>query len=210
MKTLKTILSVLLVVAVVSACKKDKKEEPKPSNPVNPNESEVITTMKVYIKDSVTMSNITGSPFIFKDADGDGGNAGGFLPAAVDSLIALQAGTTYYGEIILLDETKTPVDTISNEVVEEGAQHMFFFEQKDPAGNPYTVTLTGSGIKITYSDLDANNRGIGQKFKVNTSATTSGTQYPFRVTLRHQPNAKNGTFAPGETDVEVRYKIKVD
>lgn len=209
---MKTTLITLLaaIVLVFAACKKDKKEDPAPNNPTATNQGEVITTMKIYIKDSVSGLQITGSPFIFKDADGDGGNAGGFLPNAVDSLITLNDSTTYLAEIILLDETKTPADSISNEVVAEGQEHMFFFEQSNPSGNPYTTTLSGSNVKITYLDLDANNRGIGQLFKIKTYTNTAGLQYPFRVTLRHQPNAKDGTFAPGETDVEIKFKVKVN
>lgn len=209
--TMKTILSTLLVMILfLVSCKKNKNEDPAPNNPVNPNESEVITTMKIYVKDSTTGNFITGSPFIFKDPDGDGGNAGGFLPTVADSIIGLTANTTYLAEIILLDETKTPVDTISNEVVSEGQDHMFFFEQTSPSGTPYSVTLSGANVKITYLDLDANNRGIGQLFKIRTVAATGGLQYPFRITLRHQPGVKDGTYAPGETDVEVKYKVKVD
>lgn len=33
--------------------------------------------------------------------------------------------------------------------------------------------------------------------------------FPFTVTLRHQPDAKDGSYAPGETDVEVHFKIRV-
>jgi hypothetical protein len=86
---------------------------------------------------------------------------------------------------------------------------MFFFEQTDPAGTPYQLTLPGSDVKITYLDLDANNRGIGQKFKIRTNSATTN-QLPFRVTLKHQPDVKNGSFAPGDSDVEVKFKLKVN
>jgi len=195
----------------ITSCLKKKGDEPSANNPLSPtNSSEVITTMKIYIKDSITGNQITGSPFTFKDADGDGGNVGSFLPLATDSLINLNDSTTYQAEIFLLDETKTPVDTISNEVVKEGQEHMFFFEQTNPIGNPYSAMLLGSNIKITYLDLDANNRGIGQRFKLKTNLNSAGVQFPFRVTLRHQPGVKDGTFAPGETDVEIRFKVKVN
>jgi hypothetical protein len=99
----KLITLVAVGVLAFAACKKDKKEDPAPATPNNPtNTAEVITTMKIYIKDSITGIQITGSPFIFKDADGDGGSAGGFLPNAVDSLITLNDSTTYLAEIILL------------------------------------------------------------------------------------------------------------
>lgn len=213
MKT-KIMTIVAASLLVFAACKKDKKEDPAPAAPAPTNPSEVITTMKIYIKDSITGNPITGSPFIFKDADGGGG--GGFLPNAADSLITLNDTTTYLAVIILLDETKTPADSISNEVVEEGAEHMFFFEQSNPTvtgtgtGTLYTTMLTGSGVKITYLDKDDYYRGIGQQFKLRTYGSTGGAQHPFRVTLRHQPGTKDGTYAPGETDVEVKFKVKVD
>ncbi|MDP2386114.1 MAG: hypothetical protein Q8M29_07070 [Bacteroidota bacterium] len=208
---MKSIIILFLFALAVSSCLKKKNEEPSANNPLSPtNSGEIITTMKIYIKDSVSGNYIIGSPFIFKDADGDGGNIGTYLPLAVDSLITLNDSTTYLAELFLLDETKNPVDTISNEVVEEGQDHMFFFEQTNPVGNPYSTILSGSGIEITYLDLDANNRGIGQQFKIRTNSNTAGNQHPFTITLRHQPGAKDGTFPPGETDVEVRFKVKVN
>ncbi len=211
MKTILKLATYAVAIAMAfTACKKDKQEAPKPNNPAPPqNTSEVITTMKIYLRDSVSGNPILGSPFIFKDADGDGGNAGAFLPTAADSIINLDANKTYLAEIILLDETKNPADSISNEVVEEGAEHMFFFEQVDPSGTPYQLTLPGSDVNITYLDSDANNRGIGQQFKVRTNTATPN-QLPFRITLKHQPDVKNGTFAPGDSDVEVKFKLKIN
>ena len=208
--TLKLATYAVAIAMAFTACKKDKKEEPKPNNPAPaPNPTEVITTMKIILRDSITGNQILGSPFIFKDADGDGGNAGAFLPMAADSIINLDANKTYLAEFILLDETKNPADSISNEVVEEGDEHMFFFEQVDPSGTPYQLTIPGSDAKITYLDLDANGRGIGQQFKIRANTATSN-QLPFRVTLKHQPDVKNGTFAPGDTDVEVKFKLKIN
>lgn len=213
---MKTLSIILACIMLFLSCKKKKNEEPSPSDPINPNESEVITTMKVYIKDSLTMTNISGSPFIFKDPDGDGGTVGGFLPTAADSLITLGANTTYYAEVILLDETKTPVDSISNSVKQESKDHMFFFNNGEStfynAANPYYALFNGSNIKVTYADLDNGSpqRGLGQKVWIKTFAATAGVQYPFKITLRHQPDAKDGTYAPGATDVEVRYKLIVN
>lgn len=210
MKNKSYILVFVLVVALTS-CLKRKGEEPSANEPINTNNTaEIITTMKVYIKDSISNNFILGSPFTFKDPDGDGGILGAFLPNASDSLITLDSNKTYFAEIILLDETKNPVDTISNAVIAEGIEHQFFFNQTNPIGNPYTTIVAGSGIKIIYDDIDANNRGVGQKIKIKTSSPTAGTQFPLLITLRHQPGNKDGTFAPGETDVEVKFKIKVN
>jgi len=210
---MKNIFYLLLLTTIIlfASCLKRKGEEPSANEPINPdNSAEVITTMKIYIKDSISNNAILGSPFMFKDPDGDGGIAGTFAPNASDSLITLDSNKTYVAEIILLDETKNPIDTISNAVIAEGQEHLFFFNQTNPIGNPYTTMISGSGIKITYADLDATNRGIGQKIKLRTSSSTGGIQSPLVITLRHQPGNKDGTFAPGETDVEVKFKIKVN
>jgi hypothetical protein len=50
---------------------------------------------------------------------------------------------------------------LSNEVEEEGADHMFFFNSIAPTGTPYNTYLSGSMTNIKYLDLDANIRGIG-------------------------------------------------
>lgn len=213
MKTTKFILTAsLFAVMILSACKKDKSTPtPTPNNPPPPaNTEEVITTMKLQFTDSASNAVTT---FGFQDADGDGGNAGAFMGTnQADSVINLSSNRTYFMEVLLLDVTKNPVDTISKEVEEEGKDHMIFYNQSNPSGIPYTTTLIGSNIKIIYLDIDAGTpaRGIGLKTKVRTSAATAGNKFPFKVTLKHQPGAKDGTFTPGETDVEINFKVSVN
>lgn len=213
MKTTKFILTVsLFAVMILSACKKDKNTPtPTPNNPPPPaNTEEVITTMKLLFTDSA--SNVV-TTFGFQDADGDGGNAGTFMGTnQSDSVIVLSANKTYFMEILLLNVTKNPVDTISNEVNTEGKDHMIFFNQSNPSGSPFTTILSGSNIKLTYTDLDAGTpaRGIGLKSRVRTYSSTGTAKHPFKVTLKHQPGTKDGTFTPGETDVEIGFKVNVN
>ena len=233
MKTIINISAGLLVAILFSfsACKKDKKAAPEDPSvpPPEVNEQEVVTTLRVYIWDSVTNTPLTGSPFSFKDPDGDGGQPGGFLNNEADSLITLAANTAYITRLVILDETKTPVDSISNDVEgEESYEHMVFYNG-DPlnstnskgnqiiqSGYPnYTVRLNGSLIRLRYTDTDNGVahtqavRNIGLRTILKTAAATTGS-YPFIVTLRHQPNLKDGTYPPGETDVKVIYRIKVN
>lgn len=202
---------ILIAIVLFAACKKDKKTTPPPTTPPPPqNTEEVITTMKLYLTDSATNAV---SVFGFEDADGDGGNAGIFLGTnQSDSVFTLGANKTYFMEIILLDVTKSPADTISKEVEEEGKDHMIFFNSTDPSGTPYSTVLSGSNIKVTYTDLDAGTpaRGIGLHTRLRTYASTSPAKNPFTVTLKHQPGTKNGTFAPGESDVEINFKVVVN
>jgi hypothetical protein len=225
--------SLLLLAAFTfsfSACKKDKKDPENPSDPPPvTNEQEVVTTLRIYIWDSVG-SPIGGSPFSFKDPDGDGGAPGAFLNSGADSLITLYGNSRYFSKVVILDETKSPADSVSNEVGgDESYEHMLFYNG-DPAnasntkGNQvlsasypdYRVKLNGSGITLRYTDTDNGTahgqpaRNIGLSTELKTLAAANGTKYPFIVTLRHQPDSKNGTYAPGETDVEVVFKVRVN
>jgi len=225
-KTIKiAAFAVAALVLTFSACK-PKKDEPAPT-PVTPptNEVEVVTTLRIYIWDSITNVAITGSPFSFKDSDGDGGQVGAFLNSGADSVINLMANSTYKTRVVILDETKTPTDSTSNVVAgEESNEHMIFYN-----GNPanvtntkgntilknsypnYSVKLNGSNIRLRYTDTDNNTttpRNIGLQTYMTTSTATS-EKYPFIVTLKHQPDVKDGMYAPGETDVEIAFKVKV-
>jgi hypothetical protein len=215
MKTIikSTFLLGMMLMLLGTSCRK-KKNDPAPQDPTpTPNPQEVITTFKLMLTDSATSTVYT---YFYKDPDGDGGQAAFYGPGTTststqsDSVFTLSPNTTYYAEILLLDETKNPVDTISNEVEEEGADHMFFFNSTNPTGSPYMVTLAGSGIKITYTDLDAGSpqRGIGLQSRWRTYGIAAKS--PVNIILKHQPGVKNGTASPGDTDVDVTFKAIVN
>ncbi|MBX3163603.1 MAG: hypothetical protein KF900_03925 [Bacteroidetes bacterium] len=226
---MKHIALATLLAFTFSNCDKNKKKiEPEQPAPPVQNEQEVITTLRIYLWDSITNAEISGSPFSFKDPDGEGGQAGAFLNNGADSVINLSANTTYKTRIVILDETKNPVDSISNEVEEESYEHMIFYngnldEASGNRGNTilhagypnYTVKLNGSDIRIRYIDKDngaehgKQTRNIGLETYLKTSNATSG-KFPFIITLKHQPDEKDGTYSPGETDVMVEFKVKVN
>ena len=209
--TIKTIAFVAILAMSFSACKKDKKTEPTPETPTPPvNEAEVITTLRLSVFDGTTTVK-----YQFKDPDGDGGIVGAYgnlsntLTAQSDSVINLSINKTYTVNVLLLDETKAVTDTISKAVLDEGVDHLFFFNATNPTGNPYSVYLTGSMTTITYLDLDANLRGIGllTKWQAPSMAMAKST---ITVSLKHQPGVKNGTYAPGDTDIEIPFKLKIN
>lgn len=217
-----TIIKIISAVAMTGlflftgACKKKSSDpKPEPEPPVT-NEEEVITTFKLQLTDSASGAIAT---YMFRDPDGAGGQPAYYGPGSntqTDSVIVLGADKTFYGQIILLDETKNPVDSTSNEVEEEGKDHMFFYNNGNNtilnAGNPYLVQLNGSLIKISYTDLDGGTpqRGIGLKTRWRTSGTTGINKYPLNIILRHQPDAKDGSYAPGESDISVDFKLKIN
>jgi hypothetical protein len=217
--TTKMILSAAVAVALVavSCKKKDKDPDPTPTptttgNPP-PNAQEVITTMKVMINNGTTTAT-----YFYKDPDGDGGIAGFYGPgttttsAQTDSVINLLASKNYTVNLLLLDETKSPVDTISKEVLAEAADHMFFFNQQTPSALPNaSVTISGTNLTIMYKDSDGatTTRPLGLLTEWMTGAMTT-TKKELTIELKHQPGTKNGTYAPGDVDVSVPFKIKIN
>ncbi len=208
MKSIITTAALLAMLGTTfTACKKDKKEDPAPQQPAPPaNEAELITTMKITLRDTINNTSLT---YVFSDLDGAGGNPATFGNSGADSIINITANHVYEATILLLDQTKTPVDTISNEVEAEGADHLLFFNSIAPTGTPYTTYLAGSMTNIKYLDLDANNRGIGLS-TLWTAPSMMMNKSPLTIELKHQPSVKDGSYAPGETDIQVGYKLKVN
>jgi hypothetical protein len=223
--TIKTIAFVAIAVLSFSACKKKdhQVEVPTVDNPIAPTDPpEVITTVRLAVKDSATGVIKT---YAYKDPDGDGGAVGSFLnESGTHDTLVLLSNTTYFTQVYILDESKNPTDSTSNVIAgEESNEHMLFFNGNPSAtGNnantvinpavPYTVQTNGSNIVIKYLDIDNGNpqRSVGLKTRWRAAASTAGTSYPLTVVLRHQPGAKDGTYAPGETDVEIAFKVTVN
>jgi len=178
-----TILIAIFIMAIsYSSCKK------KTTPPPNPNEEELITTFQIVFIDSAGVEpNVTA---IYRDIDGDGGNA----PSTWDS-IRLKANTTYLANILLLDETKADIDTISNEVLEEGVDHLFCFTQN------------GVNITTVATDTDLNGLPIGLQSKWKTGNMSTGSS---QIVLRHQPDIKTGSCTPGESDIDLTFQCFVN
>lgn len=153
---------------------------------------EVITTLNLTLTpttgDVVTMS--------FQDLDGDGGND----PTITNG--TLQANMTYTGSIEVLNESESPAEDITAEIMTEDDEHQFFF-------------VIGSSLNLTvaYGDQDGNGNPLGLATTVTTTDASSGS---LTVTLRHQPDktasgVSDGdiTNAGGETDIEVTFDVTV-
>ena len=208
MKTTITTIAMLAMLATAfTSCKKDKKDEPTPEAPAPPvNQAELITTMKIILRDTATQLITT---YVFSDLEGAGGNPATFGGTnQSDSVITILSNHVYEATILLLDQTKNPVDTISNEVLAEGIDHMFFFNSIAPTGAPYSVYLSNM-TTIKYLDLDVNNRGIGLS-TLWIAPSMMMNKAPLTIELKHQPSVKDGSYTPGETDIQVGFKLKVN
>jgi hypothetical protein len=158
------------------------------------------------------------------------------------AVLNLKSNSTYSGQVIILDGTKTPVDTVSIAIKQRENYHLFYFqptpitsanviisntttnipmndwnsgltasdttaggisinEELSPPGNPLNLT-------VTRTDMDTNTPPlqIGLTDNFVTGAASTGI---LRVVLRHQPNAKNGTYPPGSTDFDITYAINI-
>ncbi len=212
--TIKTIACVAILAFTFGSCIKKKKEDPKVDTPTTTTggntPQELITTMKLTLRDSTIQ---TTTIYQFSDIDGPGGNPAVFSGVnQSDSVINIVKNHIYKCDILLLDQSKTPTDTISNEVLDEANDHMFFYNNGNntiQTVNPYTVYFASSMVTLKYLDVDANNIGLGLS-TLWTAPTMAMAKAPLVIELKHQPSVKNGTYAPGETDIEVSFKLKVN
>lgn len=157
--------------------------------PVVVNEEEVITTMNITLTatgaETITLQS--------RDLDGDGPNA-----PEISVSGSLTAGTDYAGTIVLLNETESPAEDITEEVAEEDDEHQFFF------------STTGAITEVVYEDEDDDGNPVGINFTLTTGAAGDGT---LMVTLRHEPKKPNdGTLADagGETDIAQSFSVTVE
>jgi hypothetical protein len=183
----KLFFAALTGILFLQSCKKDDDLIDVPAPIVN--EQEVITTLQVIFTDSAT--NTPAGIFQFRDTDGDGPNG----PVEWDT-IALNNNTTYYADVVLLNELASPIDSISNEVAEEANDHQFFF------------TISGANLTHSYLDQDTNTPPlpIGLHNKIRTGNASNGS---VQIILKHQPGIKDGLITTGDTDIDVTFVTNI-
>jgi hypothetical protein len=176
------------------------------NDPVKEDTPELITKATLTFAPTGGGSTVTVTA---TDPDGEG-----VKDLTVDGPINLAGNKTYSLSITLINELANPTDAaynITEEVREEGAEHMLFFGWTNnvfanPAGNG---NIDARADAVNYSDADANNLPIG----LTTSWTTAGSALSgkFRVMLKHQPDSKSATSSSsvGETDLDIEFTLNV-
>jgi hypothetical protein len=187
MSKFKFVGTALLAGLLVVGCKKDDKHA---EDNHEHDESELITSVQLNFSTNLASGKDSTFTVLFDDPDGTGGNK----PTAFDT-IRFAANKTYTCDLILLDKSKNPVDTISNEVKEEKDDHLFFFTPSDK-----------DALTVTINDLDNKSLPFGLKTSWVTKKATNGT---IQVKLMHQPGVKDGTSQKGETDIEVDFPLVI-
>ena len=149
----------------------------------------MITTVKVKLTDKAggAVTN-----FEFKDLDGEGGAA----PSKFDEIV-LAKGKVYDCALEILNESTSPADNITAEILAEAVDHQFYYSASD-------------GL-VSVSNLNNDSKGlpVGITSTWTTGALTgSGT---FKITLKHKPGVKaaGDLVTVGETDIALDFKLKV-
>ena len=178
---LKASAAIFMTTVLFTSCKKD---DPEPIN-----EEELITTLIVNLTDVATGDT---ESFIFRDTDGEGGN-----PPSVFDEINMGAGKEYGCTLLVLNESETPAEDITEEILEEDVDHQFYFA---PTGNSATVNIT---------DLDANGLPLGLESTWDAGAPGTGTM---KITLKHKPGEKGpgDPVSVGGTDIEIEFVTNVN
>lgn len=187
----------LASLSVLSSCKDD--------DPVKEDAPELITQV------TLTFTPVTGSVVTVTATDPDGE---GVQDLEIDGPINLVGNIPYSMTIqlsnTLVDETDPGYD-ISEEVADEGDEHIFFFSWTNdvftsPTGNG---NIDSRSDDVNYGDTDDNGLPLGLSTNWTGSGGKSGN---FRVVLKHQPGIKSetSTSSDGETDLDLTFTVNVN
>jgi hypothetical protein len=228
--------AIIIAISIIASCNK-KAESVTPALPGN----EFLTTVQLRLVNAADPTEIhTGSWSQMSPTNHT------YQPDSAyfnNAYLNLKANATYHCSVIILDSTQTPVDSVSNEILQRENYHLFFFQPSpilasnvvisntttyiptaDWITNDNTDTTAGGisinemaippstlsplNLVVNRTDMDDNAppMQIGLQDDFITGAASTGT---LRVVLRHQPNAKNGTYPPGSSDLDVTYAITI-
>ena len=183
MKTMKRCsMYALLAIAMVSCSDDDT-----PPEPIN--QEEVITTV------ILTLTPDSGEEVVLttRDLDGDG-------PDVPETSVSgsFSENTQYQGAVRFLNETETPAEEITDEVIEEADEHQVFY-----------TTTDGLNIQTTYEDEDSQGNPLGLQITLTTGVASQGS---LTVTLRHEPLKPNDGLdsAGGETDITTTFDVSIE
>lgn len=184
-------LFIFASVLIVSCKKNDGKDA---TNPPVTNTQEQITTVILTGNDSSNQFAVT-----WEDLDGAGGKA-----PVIDSLV-LDTGIQYTVSVLLLDKTKTPWDTISNEVSAKKNVHQFFYTPSS--------SLTDK-LAIAILDFDNNTPPlpVGLTFSMNTQSSVGfvlPVQGSLRMVLSHYDGIPKTTTPSPESDIDIQFPVRL-
>ena len=182
MKTMKNISFYALLSIAMLGCSDDD------AAPLPINDEELITTV------ILTLTPESGDQVVLTTVDLDGDGPDEPVTTVVGSF---SENTQYQGAVRFLNETETPAEEITDEVVEEADEHQVF----------YTIS-EGLNIQTTYEDQDSQGNPLGVQITLSTGLASEGS---LTVTLRHEPVKPNDGLdsAGGETDIATSFDVSI-
>lgn len=176
--------SIFLILSALffNACKKI--DDPKPV------EQELITTVKLVLID-----NFLTNEYYYKVSNGFGGNG-----TVEFDTISIEPNKSYIASVYILNESVTPVEDVTEEIIDENLDHLLVWE--------YTPE-TGGVLTFTNGNKDDNQMPLNLTGELNTAAAGVGE---LTITLKHLPTNKNATQADaagGNTDAQAVFPVRV-
>ena len=191
MKTINTIACVFSFATLFISCSNEND-----ATPVN--EEELITTITAVFTPEGGGSAVTLNS---RDLDGDGPNA----PEITISGPFAQ-NTTYNGVVAFTNESVSPVEDITAEIVAEAEDHQIFYQT--------TGSLPDFIYSTTAENVDANGKPIGLQTVFTTTTAATGV---LKISLIHLPNktaagvaAGDPAIAGGNTDATEEFTMHVE
>lgn len=183
MKKVKFLATVIIATILYTSCSNDDVPEPV-------NEEEPLTTLTVTLEPQDGGTTVT---LQTRDLDDEGPE-----PPVVTVSGNLTAGVTYYGSIVILNETVSPPEIVTEEVEAEAEDHQFF----------YTVA-GGLDVTTEYGNFDSNGNPLGTEFTLNAGTASSGV---LTFTLRHLPTKPNTGLddVGGNTDIAAPFNVIIE
>ena len=183
MKTMKNISFYALLSIAMIGCSDDD------SAPEVINDEELITTV------ILTLTQESGDQVVLTTVDLDGDGPDEPVTTVVGNFTE---NTQYQGAVRFLNETETPAEEITEEVLEEADEHQVFY-----------TTTDGLNIETQYEDEDSQGNPLGLQITLTTGAASQGS---LTVTLRHEPVKPNDGLdsAGGETDIATSFDVTIE
>ena len=191
-------LFLFFLLAIMVSCSDD--EEPME---MDNEDEEVISQVTLTFTPDNGEDAVTATWF---DADGDGSGA----PTIDD--IDLEEDVTYTLTLELTNTLGTTDEDITAEILEEAAEHMFFFSFtdgifSDPTGDGNVDNRTDP---LNYNDQDSNGQPLGLSTEWTAGEHTESAGV-FNIVLKHQPDLKTATSdaTVGGTDVDITFPLNI-
>ena len=195
MKTLKKVSLYLLAVLAFgfASCESE--------DPEKENDGEVITDVTLKFQELNESNALVGDVLSFKASDPQGIEVG---KTPTIQPVSLTKGKKYLMTIEVTNEIEK--EDITEEILEEAAEHQFFFLGPVFDSNIFTIQYA-----------DAGGIALGLRNNVTVSSSTGTNNSTMRVVLRHalnksfagasNPNFANFAQAGGESDLDITFPV---